>query len=80
MILGERRELEISVFTPTLSCQSEIEQLDRAVSGNLDVRRLNFPIHDAMLVRILQRVTDLFRDRQGLVRQEPDQREGDLRE
>src|SRR6185436_2023794 len=42
--------------------QSEVEDLDDAVRRDLDIRRLEIPVHDAMLVRDLEGLGDLFGD------------------
>ena len=46
--------------------QPKVEHLDRAVPRELDVRRLEIAVNDAVLMRRLQRLRDLLRDRQGL--------------
>ena len=50
--------------------EAEVEHLDRAVRRDLDVRRLEVAVDDALLVRRLERLGDLPRDRQRLVEQE----------
>ena len=47
--------------------QAEVEHLHRAVGAHLDVRRLQVAVDDALLVRGLERVGDLPRDRQGVL-------------
>ena len=46
--------------------QAEVEHLHRAVRPDLDVRGLQVPVDDAVLVRCLECLGDLFRDRQRL--------------
>ena len=46
--------------------QTEIEDLHRAVGGDLDVRRLEIAMDDPALVRVLERLGDLLRDRERL--------------
>ena len=46
--------------------ETEVEHLHRAVGADLDVRRLEIAMDDALLVRRLERVGDLPRDRQRL--------------
>ena len=46
--------------------EAEVEHLDRAVAPHLHVRRLQVAMDDALLVRGLERVGDLPRDRQRL--------------
>ncbi len=51
--------------------EPEVEHLDRAVGSQLDVRRFEIAVHDALLVRRLKRFGDLqcdgdcFVDRNG---------------
>ena len=47
--------------------QAEVEHLHRAVGADLDVGRLQVPMDDALLVRGLERLGNLPRDRQRLV-------------
>ena len=47
--------------------QPEVEHLHGAVRADFDVRRLQITMDDALLVRRLQRLGDLFRDQQCLV-------------
>ena len=47
--------------------EPEVEHLDRAVRLDLDVRGLDVPVHDPLLVRRLERVGDLPGDGQRLV-------------
>ena len=55
--------------------ETEVEHLDRAVGPHLDVRRLQIAMDDAVLVRGLEGVGDLPRDRQSLGdRQRPPRR------
>jgi hypothetical protein len=58
---GRRRRPRIQGFGET-----EIEHLDRAVGADLDVRRLQIAMHDALLVRGFERLGNLPRDRQHL--------------
>ena len=44
--------------------ETEVEHLHRAVGADLDVGRLQIAMDDALLVRRLERVGDLARDRQ----------------
>ena len=48
--------------------QAEVEHLDRAVGADLDVGGLEIAMDDALLVRGLERVGDLPRDRRALRR------------
>ena len=50
--------------------EAEVEQLDRAVRPQLDVRRLQIAMDDALLVRRLESDGDLPRDRDRLVERE----------
>ena len=50
--------------------QAEVEHLDGAVRRELDVGRLQVAVDDAALVRGLERLGDLPRDRQRLVERE----------
>jgi len=47
--------------------EPEIEQLDLAVGRDFHVRRLHVAVHDALLVRFLERLGGLPRDRERLV-------------
>ena len=47
--------------------QPEVEHLHRAVGADLDVRRLQIAVDDALLVRGFERLGDLLRDGQRLV-------------
>ena len=47
--------------------EPEVQHLDRAVGPHLDVRRLQIAMDDAVLVRRLERIGDLPRDRQRFV-------------
>ena len=47
--------------------ESEVEHLHGPVLADVDVRRLQIPVHDALLVRRFERFGDLAGDRQGLV-------------
>ena len=47
--------------------EAEVENLGLAVGGQLDVRRLEVAVDDALLVRLFERLGDLPRDRDGLV-------------
>jgi hypothetical protein len=47
--------------------QAEIEEFDHAIGAQLDVRRFQIPVDDALFVRRFKRVGDLPRDRQRLV-------------
>ena len=47
--------------------QAEVENLDGAVVREHDIRGLEVAVHDAVLVRCLERVGDLPRDGQRLV-------------
>ncbi len=47
--------------------QAEVQDLDDAVAGDLDVGRLQVAMDDAALVRRLERFGDLQRNRDGLV-------------
>jgi hypothetical protein len=44
-------------------CKAEVEHLDRAVRADLDVRRLQIPVDDALVVRGLEGVGNLPADR-----------------
>ena len=46
--------------------QAEVEHLDDAVGRDLDVGGLEVAMDDALLVRGVERIGDLPRDRQGL--------------
>ena len=47
--------------------QAEVEDLDRAVPRQLDVRGLQVAVDDAVLVGVLEGLRDLLRDRQRFV-------------
>ena len=47
--------------------QAEVEDLHDAVRRDLDVRRLQIAVHDALLVRGFERLRDLSRDGQRFV-------------
>ena len=49
------------------SCQPEVEHLDHAVAADLDIRGLDVPMNDALLVCRLERFCHLTRDGQRLV-------------
>ena len=59
---GER----VVISAPGLG-EAEVEDLDLALRGQLDVRGLEVAVHDALLVGLLQRVGDLAGDRDRLV-------------
>ena len=71
--VGDRDTSGWSIRDPrTRLRQPEVEHLDRAVRRDLDVGRLEIAMDDALLVRGVERVRDLPRDRQRLVeRQRP---------
>jgi len=47
--------------------QPEVQHLHRAVGSHLHVGRLQIAVDDALLVRRLERIGNLLRDREGLV-------------
>ena len=47
--------------------EPKVQYLHRTVAAYLDVRRFEIAMNDSLLVRGLERVGDLFRDRQGFV-------------
>ena len=47
--------------------ETEVEHFHRAIVANLDVRRLEVAVHDALRVRGFERLRNLSRDRQRLV-------------
>ena len=51
--------------------ETEVEHLHGAVGADLDVRRLQVAMDDALLVRGFERVGDLSRDRQGVGQRRP---------
>jgi hypothetical protein len=54
--------IEMRAVGTSRSRQAEIEHLHRAVRGDLDVRRLQVAVDDALLVGGVERVRDLPRD------------------
>jgi hypothetical protein len=47
--------------------QAEVQHLDLSLGRDLDVRRLEVPVEDTVLVGVVQRVGELPRDEQRLV-------------
>ena len=67
---GHRRRLRQIRCRPSLGRrlrEPEVEHLDDALGRDLDVGRLQIPVDDPLLVRRVERVRDLPRDRQRLV-------------
>ena len=64
MLRGRSTLLSVSRVRRRQPGQAEIEDLDRAVGADLDVRGFEIAMDDAPLVRGFERVGDLFRDRQ----------------
>ena len=58
------RAVRLGRFDPG---QAEVEHLDEAIGGDRDVRGLEIPMHDAVLMGRFERAGDLPRDGQGLV-------------
>ena len=68
VIVGESRHVRASrPSTAQRLGQSEVQHLHGAVGAELDVGGLQVAMHDALLVRGLERVGDLPGDRQGFV-------------
>ena len=72
-VIAERRERRRVASARRLAVdwldrlrQAEVEHLHRAVGADLDVRRLEIAMDDALLVRRFERLGDLLRDRQRL--------------
>src|SRR6186713_2459242 len=51
--------------------EAEVENLHLPFGGDLDVRGLEVPMDDALLVRLLQGLRDLPRDGESLVERDP---------
>jgi hypothetical protein len=55
---------------PDRLCQSEVQYLHRAIGSDLDVRRLQIAVDDAVIVGGFERVGDLAGDGEHLVQRE----------
>ncbi len=62
-----RPKPEARSLKPPFPRQPEVQHLHRAVGFDLDIRGLEIAIDDPLLVRGLERLGDLFGDRQRLV-------------
>ena len=67
MIVGEpATSADCDPVGPSQLRQAEVQHLHHAVRAHLDVRRLQVAVDDPLLVRGLERLGDLFRDRQRI--------------
>ena len=65
----DRRHLDewSGALAPKHLRQPEVEHLDGVVGGDLDVRRFQIAVDDALFMRRFERVGDLASDREGLL-------------